>query len=92
MEKSAYRVEFHNKKAKIHDGDGKLIGTREKKRGNLFYLDLSEETCLFTKQENVLLWHKILCHVQFENLVNISKMNKVRGFPKLKNPDNALCK
>ena len=39
-----------------------------------------------------LIWHKRLCHAKFENLVNISKMKKVRGFPKLKNPDNSMCK
>ena len=30
--------------------------------------------------------------MNFDNLVNISKMKKVRGFPKLKNHDNAMCK
>ncbi|MDF3680891.1 reverse transcriptase domain-containing protein, partial [Enterobacter hormaechei] len=32
------------------------------------------------------------CHVNFDNLVNISKMKKVRGLPKLKKPDNIMCK
>ena len=39
--KLGYIVEFHNRKAKIHDVDGKLIGIDEKTRSNLFYLDLS---------------------------------------------------
>ena len=30
--------------------------------------------------------------VNFDNLVNISKMKKVRGLPKLKKPDNVMCK
>ena len=76
----------------MHDGDGKIIGIGEKARGNLFYLDLSEETCMFAQQDDVWLWHKKLCHVNFDNLVNISKMKKVRGFPKLKKLDNAMCK
>ena len=58
----------------------------------MFYLDLSNETCLFAQQEDVWLWHKRLCHVNFDNVVNISKMKKVRGFQKLKKSDNAMCK
>ena len=30
--------------------------------------------------------------MNFDNLINISKMKKVRGFPKLNNPDNAMYK
>lgn len=42
-----YWVEFQNKKAKIYDDTGEHIGSGEKTRGNLFYLDLYEDTCLF---------------------------------------------
>ena len=60
LKKLGYRVEFHNRKAKIHDGDGKIAWTSEYKIGNLFYLDLLEETCMFAKQEDVWLLHKIM--------------------------------
>ena len=30
--------------------------------------------------------------VNFDNLINIRKMKKVRGLPKLKKPDNTMCK
>ena len=92
LKKLGYRVEFHNREAKIHDDDGKLIGTSEKTRGDLFYKDLSEETCMFVQQEDVWLCQKRLCHVNFDNFVNISKMKEVRGLPKLKKPDNVMCK
>ena len=38
------------------------------------------------------LWHKILCHVNFDNLVKIRKHKKVRGIPSLKKTDMGLCK
>ena len=44
------------------------------------------------KIDDVWLWHKRLCHANFDNLVNISKMMKPRGFPKLKKPKNTMCK
>ena len=30
--------------------------------------------------------------MNFDNLVTMNKMKKVRGFPKLKNPNNSMCK
>ena len=33
-----------------------------------------------------------LCHVNFDNLISISKMKKDRGLAKLKNADNTMCK
>lgn len=87
-----YRVEFLNKKAKIYDSTGELIGSGKKTRGNLFYLDLSEDTCLSAQYEDVCLWHKRPCHVNFDNLIEISKKIKVRGLPRLSKPDKVMCK
>ena len=86
------KVEFENNISKIYDRNGKLIGKGDQTRINLFYLDIDDSTCLIVKSNDVWLWHKRLCHVNFDNLVNISNMRKVRGFPKLKNPDNVMCK
>ena len=33
-----------------------------------------------------------LCHVNFDNMVKIRKLRKVRGIPSLKKPDVGLCK
>ena len=57
----------------------------------MFYLDLSNEIGLFEEQEDVWLSQKRLYHVNFYNLVNISKMKKLRGLPKIKKPCNAMC-
>ena len=86
------KVEFGNKIAKIYDTDGKLIGKGEQTRNNLFYLDMENPTCLVVRINDVWLWHKRLCHVNFDNLVSINKKKKVRGLPKLKKPKNTMCK
>ena len=44
------------------------------------------------KYDDVLLWHKRPCHVNFDNLVSISKIMKLRGLPRLKKPKNTMCK
>ena len=79
-------------KAKILDGKGNLVGTRNQTKGNLLYLDLIEISCFIAQVEESRLWHKRLCHVNFDNLVNIRKNRRVRGIPTLKKPDVGLCK
>ena len=46
LKKSGYRVEFNKKNAKIFDFDGKLLGSGNQTRGNIFYVDLFDERCL----------------------------------------------
>ena len=92
LNSSGCKVEFEHKKAKIYDVDGELIGSDDQKRGNLFYLDITKVTYLVVQYDVVWLWHKRLCHVNFDNLVSISKMKRVRGLPKLKNPNNVIFK
>ena len=86
------KVEFEKKIAKIYDTNGKLIGKGNQTRGNIFYLDMDDDTCLILEFDGVWFWHKRLCHVNFDNLVSIGNMRRVRGFPKLKKPDNIIFK
>ena len=57
----------------------------------MFYLHMFDEICLLSQFGDIWLWYKSLCHVNFDNLINISKMKKVRGFSRLKRPDNVVC-
>ena len=67
------KVEFGNKIDKIYDTYENLIGKGDRTRSNLFYLDMEDATCLVVKIDDVWLWHKRLCHVNFDNLISISK-------------------
>ena len=75
---SGCKVEFNQRKALIYNEEGKINGSGDQTKDNLFYLDKVSETCLMVKYDDVWLWHKRLYHVNFDNLVNISKMKKVR--------------
>ena len=86
------KVKFEKKITKIRDTNGKLIGKGDQTRGNIFYLDIEDATCLVVEFDDVWLWHKRLCHVNFDNLVSINNMRKVRGLSKLKKLDNIMCK
>ena len=86
------KVEFENKVAKIYDKNERIIRKGNQTRSNLFYFDIGDATCLVMKSDDVWLWHKRLCHVNFDNLVSIGNMRKVRALPKLKKPSNIMCK
>lgn len=77
--------------ANIYNGSRELIESGDQKRGNLFYLDLFDNACLFGQCDDIWLWHKRQHHVNFDNLVNISKMKKARGLPRFKKPINVMC-
>ena len=44
LNKIGFKVEFMNGKAKLLDGKGNLVGTGRQRKGNLFYLDLTESS------------------------------------------------
>ena len=78
--------------AKLLDGKGNMVGSSKQTKGNQFYLDLGESSCFIAPVEESQLWHKRLCHVNFDNLVKIIKYKRVRGFPSFKKPNMGLCK
>ena len=92
MNNLSCKVEFENKISKIYDTNGKLIKKGDQTRGNLFYLDMDDATCLVVEFYDVWIWHKRLCHVNFDNLVSIINMRKVRVLTKLKIPNKMICK
>ena len=52
--------------------NGKVIGTRTRSRGNVFQMNLTKMTCLVAKIDDSWLWHKIFCHINFDNIVKTS--------------------
>ena len=48
--------------------------------------------CFFSQVKESWLWHKRLCHVNFDNLIKIKKLKNVRGIPSLRKPDMGLYK
>ena len=44
-----FKVEFIRGKAKLLDGKGNLVGSGKQTKGNLFYLDLGENSCFIAQ-------------------------------------------
>ena len=79
---SSHKLDFHKIRVKINDGKGTLIRKGVQTNGNLFSSLSYFGTCIFYKVEDVLLWHKNLFYVNFENIVEVSKMEKSKRITK----------
>ena len=42
--------------------------------------------------DEIWLWHRRLGHLNFDNLVKITKKEAIRYFPKIVKPINSVCK
>ena len=60
LNRSGCKVEFNLRKALIYNEEGKIIGSGDQTKGNLFYLDETSEICLTVKFDDVWLWYKRL--------------------------------
>ena len=49
-------------------------------------------SCLVAKIDNIWLWHRRFCHINFDDIVKASKTFVVRDFPKIAKPTNIDCK
>lgn len=92
LNNTGYRIEFQKGIVKVHDKHGKLAATGTQTKGNTFHLDSTQNKCLYEKIDDTWLWHKRFCHVNFDNLIKISKKHRVRGLPSLEKLENVMCR
>lgn len=91
LNNTSYRIEFQKGIVKVHDKHGKFAATGTQTKGNTFHLDSTRNNCFYAKIDDTWLWHKRFCHVNFDNLIKISKKHRVRGLPSLEKLENAMC-
>ena len=53
---------------------------------------VDEASCYMGKEDESWLWHKRLGHINFDNLVKISKKKVVKEMPEITKPNDTLCK
>jgi len=79
----------------IRESD-KSIVFKGKRVGNVYKINLSdladqEVKCLLTLSEEKWVWHKRLGHANWRLISKLSKLDLVRGLPKLHYHSDALC-
>ena len=87
-----YQLQFGNDTCIIKKNEGKLVGISTRTRGNVFQLNSTEITCLVAKIDNSWLWHRRFCHINFDNILQVSNTLVVRDLPKITKLTNIICK
>jgi hypothetical protein len=85
---------FDSKKCEIRkEGLGKLVATTMRTPNNIYILnEIGKERCFLGKENESWIWHKRMGHMNFDNLVKISRKEAVREMPKISKPTNTMCK
>ena len=85
---------FSSKDCEIRkEGTNRLVATTARTPNNIYILnDIGKESCCLGKEDESWLWHKRMGHINFNNLVKVSKKESVREMPEITKPVNIVCK
>ena len=86
-----YMLEFKDGKRFIKNQMGRLVASRNLSRGNVYELNTTIGKCLVARIDENWLWHKRFCHINFDNILKISRVNAVRDLPRIDKP-NIMCR
>ena len=82
---------FDSEKCEIRKKDlGRAVGISIRNSNNVYILE-NENQCYLSMVYESWLWNKRLGHLNFDNLVKISKKQVVRDFPKIVKALNSIC-
>jgi hypothetical protein len=89
-----HKVTFDSQKCEIRkEGSWKLVATSARNSNNIDVLsEFGNEKCCLGKEDESWIWHIIMGHMHFDNLVKVIKREAVREMPRITKPTNTLCK
>ena len=77
----------------VKQGTNKVVATATRTPQNIYILDIINQVkCCIGKEDESWLRHKRLGHINFDNLVKISKNKAVREMSEITKPANTTCK
>ena len=91
---TGHEVIFKSDKCFIKDiASGKIIFTacRNKNLYSLCLDDLSNETCLVSNETDQRIWHRRAGHTSMKTISKLSKLELVKGLPKIKFEKDKMC-
>jgi hypothetical protein len=82
-----HKFTFNSQKCEIRkEGSGKLIATVARTSNNIYVLsEIKNEKCFLGKEDESLIWNKIMSHIHFHNLVKVSEGRHLEKFPGSRN-------
>lgn len=91
---SGHEVTFKSDVCKINSLEsGKTIFTGHR-TNNLYSIcldDLPDQMCLISKEDDKWMWHRRFGHISMKTLSKLSKLDLVRGLPKIKYEKDKSC-
>jgi hypothetical protein len=77
------KVTFNSKKCEIRkEGSEKLVAIAARTSSNVYVLsEIGNEKCCIGKEDESWLWHRIMGHIHFDNLVKVNKREAIREMP-----------
>ena len=84
---------FDSKQCQIRDvKTNQLVGTASITPNSIYILDEKDENCYLGNEYESWLWHKILGHINFDNLIQLNKKEAIRDLPVINNLSSSICK
>jgi hypothetical protein len=72
---------------------GNLVAVAPRTSSNVYILNIDEgEKCFLSQVDESWIWHRILGHLIFDNLIKNNEKGAVRDLRKVINPSNSICK
>jgi hypothetical protein len=70
-----HTITFDSQKYEIRkEGSGKSVATAARTSSNIYVLcEIGNEKCCLGKENEIWIWHKIMGHINFDNLVKVNK-------------------
>ncbi|XP_024164336.1 uncharacterized protein LOC112171370 [Rosa chinensis] len=90
-------VRFNKLRCLVLDGKGKSVMGGLRSKDHCYCVNandsISSQICLSSSstEDTLNLWHRRLCHVNFQDLVKLSTKEGVRGLPKLSGKPTGMC-
>ena len=79
MHDQGHTMLFNSKKCEIRKGKfGKIVATTSRAPNDIYILDETPKGCFLVKEDEIRLWNKRMGHINFDNLVRISKKEAIR--------------
>ena len=84
---------FDSKQCQIRDvKTNQLVGIATRTPNNIYILDEKDENRYLGNEDESWLWHKIIGHINFDNLIQLNKKEAIRDLHVIKNLSSSICK
>ncbi|XP_051127607.1 uncharacterized protein LOC127249059 [Andrographis paniculata] len=84
-------VKFTKDACEVFNNKKECVMTGKRSRNNCYLLDKPVDVALISKDDEALLWHTRLGHVNQQSLMKLSKQGIIRGLPKFSKLPNFVC-